>query len=270
MAADLFSGARAPSPVQSEAGDGFVAGGGPRTGRGAPVGSKGLFRTDNTQGKALKGGSGRSVDSRKFRYDVVRGIGANVPFETTRDDRMSADEAGRMLHSIHTKYGIETETEGILTAFDRGMFFCHTVNGGSTLNPGRSSFSVPGILNPVSFGDIRDILGIDMRRFFRAFADDITAVNKRVLEDYNPHDMVSSEHWGWLVEVATARGLQRFPYLSHDSADACIFLSSPERAALSASKTMVISSSDNSADRYKANDRVKSADAYNSQVGAST
>lgn len=267
--------ARAASPVPSEyAGEEYGeypgrAKSGRLAGKGV-AGSSGVFRKDGGAGAALKGRAPVGYDSRKFRYDVVRGKGVNLGFETSREDRMSAEEAGDMLNRIHVLSGVERETEGIIRAFDKALFFCHTVNGGSVLMPGRAKFSVPGVTQEFNYGHIRDLLGVAMRRFFRAFADEIADANLEVLRDYDQYDAVRAEQWGWLMQTAYDRGMQRYPHLSHDSADACLNLAPAERAALAASKLMVVSTSNNSADRMKANSRVSSADGYDSTVGEVT
>lgn len=281
MAEGLFrtgasSAGRDVSPIPSEHGD-SPAGSGPRKAGGRAAGriqievpgrSGGIF-TEDVGGPTLVGRGPVAPDRRKFRYDVLRGKGEGVGFEATKDDRMSAEEAGEMLHRIHQRLGVDRELEGVLRAFDAGMFFCHTVNGGSTLAPGRAKFRVPGVSTDFDFGMIRDLLGVDQRRFFRAFADDIAEVNKAVLRSYDPYDPVSVEHRGWLMQVASERVLSRYPHLAHDSADACLSLSPSERAALAASKVQVISTSNNAADRLSGNNRTKSADNYDSTVGKS-
>jgi len=268
------AGARASSPVPSEGGGEEYDGYSGRTEAGRPTGkgvagSSGVFRKDGA-GAALKGRAPKGYDSRKFRYDVVRGRGANLGFSTSREDRMSAEEAGDMLNRIHVLCGIDRETEGVIRAFDKALFFCHTVNGGSVLIPGRAKFSVTGVTQEFNYGHIRDLLGVALRRFFRAFADEIADVNLEILRDYDQYDAVRAEQWGWLMQTAYDRGMQRYPHLSHDSADACLSLAPAERAALAASKSMVVSTSNNSADRMKANSRVASADGYDSTVGEVT
>lgn len=231
-----------------------------------PVGGRGVFRREEKPG-VLKGRAPVGHDPRKFRYDVTRGKGANLGFSTSRDDRMSAIEAGEMLDRIHVALGLARASEGILRAIDEAIFFSHTINGASVLGPGRAKLSVPGMTEEFSFSVVRDILGVDHRRFFRAFADDTKDVNKKVLAEYDAYDHVKAERWGWLQQVAYERGLHRYPYLAHDSADACIDLAPAERAALAASLVLVVGSTNNSADRLKANNRVASADGFDSTTG---
>jgi len=79
-----------------------------------------------------------------------------------------------------------------------------------------------------------------LRRFFRAFADDIVEVNRSVLAGYSPYDFVAAEKHGQLMQVAAARGLHKYPELAFDAADACNNISLDARRALLASKALVI------------------------------
>jgi len=279
----LFQGssARSPSPIPSEGGletdtkpvdtvKGKPAVSG--AGEARPEGSTtsipygGVYRKEEG-GVTLKGRGPLVHDPRKFRYDVVRGRGAARNFEVSREDRLSADQAGEMLHRLHVVFGVDRENPDLLDAFDRGLFFCHTVNSGSTVTPGRGDFSIPGVTQKFTYAAVRDVLGTDMRRFFRAYADEITTVNREVLKKYDPYDVVSAEKWGWLQQVAFDRGMQRHPHLSHDSADACLQLDPSERAALASSKVSVLARVQNAPDRLNANSRVSTADGYNSTIG---
>jgi len=189
------------------------------------------------------------VDKRLFKYDVRAGDAKPLPFVVTKDDRMSAVEGGERLDYIHKKLGVDREGHDVLSALDKSLFFCHTINGASVLNPGRSVFGVPNKTENFEYGAVREILGVDFRRFFRAYADEIRLVNKGVLRNYDPYDIESSEAHGWLMQAASDRGLSRFPDLAHDSADACTTLTMTERAALATSKAYVLSKTLNAADQ---------------------
>jgi hypothetical protein len=218
---------------------------------------------ETTEVKPVMGMGPVPPDPRLFKYDTIRARMANIPFSVTRDDRMPAEEAGEMLDQIHQRFGVRRNIHADLRAFDNALFFSHTVNSGSTLQPGMARM----IVNKDSvfdFGEIVRILGTHMRRFFRAYADHITEVNRTVLDSYNPYEPVSVEQHGWLMQVAFDRGLHRFPYLAHDSADACLKLNPAERVALAASKREVLSTTANSADSMRANPRTMTADRYNS------
>jgi len=210
--------------------------------------SVGAIRRGDGAGKAKGWGKGPiPVDKRKYRYDVTRGRSAGLKgFTVTKVDRMSAVEAGNVLEEIHKMFGIGTESESRLYTFDRALWFEHSINGASLMQPGRGEIVVDG----VSF-DIQPLkikLGIDQRRFFRAFADDIAQVNKEILDSYDPYDVESVEKVGFIRQIAAARGLQKYPHLIHDSSDACLDLSYDERAAVANSKRVVLESSSNQAD----------------------
>lgn len=236
-------------------------------------GSAGLVR----EVEAPISGFGRGPigpDKRKFKYDVYRAKATKVGFAVSRDDRMSAEDAGAMLHNIHEKLGIARVDESLLMAFDRALFFAHTVNSGSVLQPGRARIFVDqlettddGQAAQFDYNNVLKMLGNDVRRFFRAYAGDVLEVNKAVLAAYDPYNPVAVEQHGWIVQVATERGLQRYPYLAHDSADACLNINTTERLALINSKRAVLSTVANSADRAFGNPRVQTADKFDSTTG---
>lgn len=185
--------------------------------------------------------SSRRRDDRKYRYDLKGVKGAPVSFSATKADRLDAYQAGELLHKLHQALGIASEVEEHIVAFDKALFFEHTLNGASVLQPGRGNIVVGDIVYPID--DIHKILGDDIRRFFRAYADDVAAVNREVLDNYYPANPESVEMHGQLMQVAFDRGIEKFPYLAHDSADACTFLSIEERNALASSKKHVLSQS---------------------------
>jgi len=191
------------------------------------------------------------VDARKFKYDRIRG--GTMPaltFGVTKADRLDAVDAGALLHRIHCVVGIEAEPENVILAFDKALFFEHTVNGASLLQPGRGTLSIGE--SGFELAPIKAILGVDQRRFFRAYADEIAEVNREVERTHDPHDPVLAEKFGHLMQVAIERGLQKYPHLAHDSSDACIRLSVEERAALMNSKRSVLESAVNNVDKVNA------------------
>jgi len=186
-------------------------------------------------------------DARKFRYDLTRArTMPKLGFGASRADRLDAVDAGALLDRIHQMVGIDRETEDIIVAFDKALFYEHTINGASLLQPGRgvirvgeSSFELQGV---------KALLGTEQRRFFRAFADDIGTVNREVLAAYDAHDPETVEMHGQIMQVAVERGLQKYPYLAHDSSDAGVRLSVEERVALMVSKRVVLESTVNRVD----------------------
>lgn len=188
-----------------------------------------------------------AVDKRKYRYDVNAALTRKpVPFSATKVDRLDASDAGDYLNRIHVTFGIAQEAEERIHAFDRALWYEHAVNGGSTLQAERGVIVIDGVSFDIPV--IVKILGVEARRFFRAYADDISRCLRDVLEGYSPFDPESAEKWGAVMQVAVARGLQKYPYLIHDSSDAGVELSIEERMALQASKRYVISSTFNAAD----------------------
>lgn len=202
------------------------------------------------------------VDKRKFQYDRVLGRVGRTPWSVTKDDRMSASEAGETMTSILKMFGLDRLEEKDIDAFVSAMFFAHTVNSGSTLQPGRAVIEVAG--TRFDYIQIVRKLGIDIRRFFRAYANEIREVNQEIIKSYDPYDPVKAEFHGWIMQVAAERGLQRYPYLAHDSADACTNLSPAERAAIASSKRFVLNTVDNSADSMMANPRTGGGSKFNS------
>jgi len=187
------------------------------------------------------------VDKRKFKYDVNAALSRKaLSFSASKVDRLDAEVAGAKLHQVHSVFGIHNENEERIFAFDQGLWYEHAVNGGSTLQAERGVIRVDSVEFDIPV--IVKILGIDARRFFRAYADDVARCLRKVLESYDPFDPVSAEMYAAVMQVAVARGLQKYPYLIHDSSDAGVELSIEERAALQASKKYVIATSYNAAD----------------------
>lgn len=222
--------------------------------------SQGVVRSISRP-RELAGRSMVMVDPRKFSYNALRASSRFIPIEVTRDDRMSASEACAMLDRIHVEMGVhvvgQDPDELVLGGFDRGLWFCHTVNGSSVLNPGKATFQVPGLTVAFRYSDVLNIIGPNPRRFFRAYGEEIKEYNKEILARYDPASPVDMENWAWLMEVASNRGLARYPYLAHDSADGCLHLSHSERMAIANSKVSVLSRVVNAVDSFNTNSRVQ-------------
>lgn len=200
-------------------------------------------------------------DPRKFKYDVLAGRAARpIPWHVSKDDCMGAVEAGEKLSRIHDMWGLKRENPNVLQAFNNGLFFCHTINSGSMLQPGRSVIVVGD--QSFHFYEVVRLLGDDLRRFFRAYADEVTQVNQAVLDAYNPLDIEAVERHSWLMQVATERGLLKYPQLAHDSSDKCQSITPGERMAISSSKVSVFGNIVNAVDRLNANSRMPTADNY--------
>ena len=173
----------------------------------------------------------RRYDKRKFKYSRL--IAMDQPthsFGATKADRLDAEEAGALLEQIHEKVGLGKASERALYAFDCALFFEHSVNGSSSLQSGEGYLFVGESKYPIQ--KVLKCLGSRARRFFRAYADEIADNNRRILAAYTPEDDLSVDRYGQLMQVAFERGLQRFPHLVHDSADAMLNASPEERIAI--------------------------------------
>lgn len=216
-----------------------------------PASGTGLAPTGITrtaaQGPVTIGRGPVRPDPRKFRYDVVRArTMPHVSFGATRIDRMDAVEAGDTLDRIHRVVGIDRSNENIIAAFDKALFLEHALNGASLLQPGRGMLRVGEA--EFELASIKTMLGEAQRRFFRAYADDIAVVLKEVIAAYDPHEPEAAEQYGQIEQIAVERGLQKFPYLIHDSSDAGVRLVVEERNALISSKRVVLESVVNKVD----------------------
>lgn len=186
-------------------------------------------------------------DGRKFKFDIRHArVQEPIPFSVSKLDRLDAEVAGQKLQQILAKFGIQNEDEARILAFMNALFFAHTLNGGSILQPGRGVLRIDGV--EFDMATINVILGIETRRFYRAFADEIADANQFIIDNCDPMDPVSMEAYGQLMQVAQERGLQKYPRFAHDSADACIHMSIEERRAVIASKRMVLLGTVNRAD----------------------
>lgn len=191
------------------------------------------------------------ADPRMIRYDRLAARSAPpVRWHVTKDDRMPAEEVGRMFEALYKAYGIVGAAPSDLEAFHEAINFCHTINSGSVLQPGRSVVIIRG--NRLSYATVLEVLGNQLRQFYRALANEVRETNRRVLEGVkNKDDIEAQEKYAWLMEVASDRGLLRHPDLCHDSSSAVWTLRPHERAALESSKAGVFSTLVNNADAMK-------------------
>jgi len=207
-------------------------------------------------------------DLRKYPHmDLTRGLATSTGFTVTKVDRLSASESAQFWERMLKVYGLASAEDGHIVDFMDAILFQHTVNGGSILQPDRCKFTVGG--TEFDFKHAHDIMGSDLRRFYRSNADEVRLVNLRVIQEYDPNDMIKKEKFDWLTEVAYARGLQRHADLCHDSASACTGLDATERAAIASSSVYVIGTSFNTADTLRAGRAVLSADSVDSSAGVS-
>jgi len=206
-------------------------------------------------------------DMRKYpKVDIKHGLASSKGFTVTKVDRLSVAETAAIWERLLGVYGLSQAEDGHIVDFMDAILFQHTINGGSVLQPERCQFSIGG--SDFDFKHAQAILGNDARRFYRTNADEVRAVNLKVIKEYDPHDPVKKEKYDWLVETAFSRGMQRHIELSHDSASACSSLDASQRAAIAASAVYVIGNSLNTADTLRAGTAVLSADGVDSTAGA--
>lgn len=213
----------------------------------AGVGAAGRVR-DAPRSARVIGRGAVAPDPRLFPWDISRGRTlTRVEWGATPEDRMAPAAAGAMMEKIKATLNIEKETEDILYAFHMALLFQHATNGASTLQSGRAELQVAGAT--FSMAEINGVLGNEQRRFYRAYADETASVLRAVLRDYDPNDPESAERVGLINQIAVKRGLQKFPHLIHDSAEAGRTLSIEERVALQASKASYLPKVSHEADR---------------------
>jgi len=233
-------------------------------GRGSGNGAPGLVR--EVRARARIGTVPPTRDTRKYpAMDLLRGLSTSSGFSVSKVDRLSVSETRETWERLLKVYGLATAEDGHIVDFMDAILFQHTINGGSVLQPDRCKFEIGG--SEFDFKHAHDVLGNDARRFFRSNADEVRAVNLRVIKEYDPNDFVKREKWDWLQEVAYKRGLQRHPDLAHDSSSACTGLDATERAAVASSSVYVIGNSMNTADTLHAGRSVISADGVDSSAG---
>lgn len=181
-----------------------------------------------------------------YPFDIVRGASAPVPFTVTSNREMPRDAAEKALGTVLERFGVEREKEEFLMSFCDALWVCHTLNSASVQTPGRAEMRVDGAR--FQYWEVIDQLGVDARRFFRAYADDIRGVNKRVLDQGHVDDPGIQDMRNGILWVARERGLSRAPELAHDSADACTGLSVGDYELLKLAKASLLSKTPNVAD----------------------
>lgn len=232
---------------------------------GSQAQSSGLFEKSKRKDERRIGNGGlKSLhDPRKLKFDVYAATAAqSVPWRVDKSDRMPAREAGHVMNELMRSFGLVSEEPGVILAFQRALFFSVAINSSSVLVQDRTDFYVEN--TKFSLFDIISKLGVDARRFFRAFADEIRAVVRLVLADFANGDYDAIERRELVLAVATDRGLFRHPDLVADVSDACSGLEPTERVAISSSKVSVLRSRFDAADRLTTNSRTFSAENYDS------
>lgn len=191
------------------------------------------------------------LDRRKFNYDVVNAYKSKkIDSYAPVANKMSPQEAAKKLDLLHEAARIHDQPEDVLWAFDRALFLQHAFNGASVAQPERGEIVVEAKdadNNDVrlDMADVLRILGVDSRRFFRAYADVTADILRDILEKYDPDDLQMVDDYGRIQTIAVQRGLMNYKYLIHDSADACVNLSPEEVVAVLESKQRVLTTSSN-------------------------
>jgi len=202
-------------------------------------------------------------DTRKFPFEV--GIGPGISpkaWTATKADRMSPEEAGRKLADIMRMFKIERLDPDICLAFFNALIFCMAVNSSSVLTPDRADFTVAG--EKFKFLEVVRYLGSDLRRFFRAYADDTVVILRSVLEHPDQLDAEIRDKRDLIMSVAQDRGLVRYPHLIGDNAEACNALAATEHVAIAAAKQSKLDGLVNAADRLKTSSNPKSFGTFDS------
>lgn len=210
------------------------------------AGFAGAYNRNSKAPGIRKGKAISDVDPSMYPFNVVAGSRSGNAIIAGRDDRLSPKDASAKLALILESFGLMAEPHEFCYDFTQAMFVAHALNGASIVGPGRANFFVGGY--PYSYGTVIKILGPDARRFFRAYADDIAKAVSKVLESYDPSDHDSVRMCGQIRSIAVVKQIVQFPYLIHDSADACVKLSPAEIAAVNRSKGLVLNDTPNAVD----------------------
>jgi len=241
----------------------------------APIADDPLTRRVDT-GFVPMGRPGLSkVRGRLFPYDRHEGkMGPAVSIGVNLADRLSPEAAMEALTRVHRAHGMVDCLERDLYNHDRAMFICYAFNAASQIGPyeragyfvgdpagaGRSYFE---------YSTVQTILGVDLRRFFRAYANEVVDACHELYHncDFEDPDMVELRQQ--MIQVADKRGISRHPWLIADCAEAATNVSPGEYAAVMASKQTVIGGTTNAVDRRNVAGPIRSMDNYDSSVGAS-
>lgn len=234
--------------------DDSIYGTGGGGGSGGPAEKPSGLHKDAPQGKQAFG-LPPVVENRFFNHSRVEARIKPVTWHVSKDDRASAGQVRELITRVEQSFGIKGDDHAGLEAFWEAVFFYHTVNSGSTAQPGRSTITIGNTEH--SYDSVLLVLGVDQRRFFRALANEVRDVNKKVIAEGGQRNIEKRERLEWLLQVASDRGLSRYPELAHDSADACWGLDPAQRAALANSKMAVLSRVDNFVDSTSSNARMR-------------
>jgi len=213
--------------------------------------------------------SGRS---RLHAYDRVEGLAnSNLRFEVDKTDRMPVAEAAATMVRIHQAHGVSRSMEGFQYGYDHALFICYAINGSSQAGPmERVKFAVmneQGEAQSFEYATVPKILGIDFRRFFRTYANDVVDACHQLYFGCNFEDPIQVEMRDLMIQVADNRNISRFPWLIADCVDAATNLNTAQYAAAMASKQSVIATATNAVDRRNLALPIRTMDGYDSSIG---
>jgi len=208
----------------------------------------------------------RRTGARLFSYDRTRGLAqAGFQYAVTKSDRMSEFDAAAMLSRIHAAYHLFHLQEEQYFDFDNALFICYALNGASQLLPSdRVTFAVG--TSEFDFKTVHSVVGVDLRRFFRAYANSVVESCRRL---YYHFDLTNEDHIyarELMIQLADDRNVSRAPWLVADCAEAATNLDSTERAIVAVSKQTVIGGTANSVDRRRIGGPIRSLDNYDSST----
>jgi len=243
--------------------------------RGDPAPNE-FTREVQDQHRVGRSGLQRGGNRRLWRYDRDQGAAnATLKGGTDKADRTPIEEAARLMHTIHVAFQVDKQMEGYLYDFDSSMFICYTLNGGSQFTPTeRVQFYVGtpsenGYTDAYSFSTVYSILGVEFRRFFRTYANELIEACRQAIYRCDFNDEEAVEKRKLLLLHAQARGVTRYPHLCADCTDAATDLSVNEYHAVLSSKQVVLANTANSVDKRSSAFPMRSADNFDSSVGAS-
>lgn len=179
----------------------------------------------NRMGRLLKG------------IDTVPYHAAPIAYTASADAAPDDSEAVRLRDQLLRFSGMDDESPELQYAFIRAMCLCHALNSASKLTPGRATFTVAG----TSFSyttHVVEVLGDNLRRFFRAWADETLEVVVEQLEKAKEGDVEALRVKRDLVVMANKKGLLHMPQLAFDTAEYVTKLSPSERMAVANAKAI--------------------------------
>jgi hypothetical protein len=191
------------------------------------------------------------LDPNLLPFDLDQGRREIVPYGASASRSMEGAEAKGLLRKILQFANVDMKTEGIQLAFLDAMLLAHVKNGASQLTTERAIFYVGSGENRVEFNyflQVVDVLGSDLRRFFRAYANYTKDMLDKWLKMKGSDSYEVRRHIDDIMWVAHDRGISREPSYCFDSADACSGLTPYLRNLIAVSKAAVLAKGVNNVD----------------------